>query len=129
MCRQVRVCVCRRTHLLVRTDAQDLIRRFLTEPEHRLGRNGCDDIKAHAFFQNDDWTFDTIRKGWRSRVCAHTRAVPPPHVPELSGDDDTRHFEDVEEAQPNPAENLQPPKAFAGNQLPFIGFTYSKEFR
>jgi hypothetical protein len=66
-----------------------------------------------------------------ARVCAcvHTCAVPPPHVPELSADDDTRHFEDVEEAQPNPAENLQPPKAFAGNQLPFIGFTYSKEFR
>lgn len=48
-------------------------------------------------------------------------------MPELSGDDDTSHFEDVEETSPQ--ETFQVPKAFAGNQLPFIGFTYSQEFR
>lgn len=28
----------------------------------RLGRNGVDDIKQHAFFQNNQWTFDNIRE-------------------------------------------------------------------
>jgi hypothetical protein len=53
----------------------------------------------------------------------------PPVVPELKGDADTSHFEDIDDQTPNPAETLQIPKAFAGNQLPFVGFTYAKEFR
>lgn len=27
----------------------------------RLGRNGVKEIQSHPFFQNDQWTFDTIR--------------------------------------------------------------------
>ena len=48
----------------------------------------------------------------------------PPVIPELKGDDDTSNFEDVEKRKTNPAENFQIPKSFAGNQLPFVGFTY-----
>lgn len=33
----------------------------------RLGRNGVDDIKRHAFFQNNQWTFDIIRES----ECVH----------------------------------------------------------
>ena len=51
----------------------------------------------------------------------------PPIVCELSGDDDTRNFDDVENDTPN--ENFPTPKAFAGNHLPFVGFTYSKDYQ
>lgn len=52
----------------------------------------------------------------------------PPVIPELSGDDDTRNFEDVEEDK-TPPESFPTPKAFAGNHLPFVGFTYSRDYQ
>ena len=81
----------------------------------KSGKNGVQEIKSHIFFSNDQWTFDTIRD------CA------PPVVPDLSSDDDTRNFEDVENDAPD--ENFPQPKAFAGNHLPFVGFTYSKDYQ
>ena len=51
----------------------------------------------------------------------------PPLSVELSGDDDTRHFDDVE--NDTPSEDFPTPKAFAGNHLPFVGFTYSKDYQ
>ena len=48
-------------------------------------------------------------------------------MPELKGDDDTSHFEDVDDKDNAPVDNFQIPKAFTGNQLPFIGFTYLNE--
>ena len=48
-------------------------------------------------------------------------------VCELSGDDDTRNFDDVENEAPN--EDFPTPKAFAGNHLPFVGFTYCKDYQ
>lgn len=49
-----------------------------------------------------------------------------PVVPELSGDIDTSNFDDIEDDKRD-AETFPPPKAFVGNQLPFVGFTYFKE--
>uniref|UniRef100_A0A914XAF5 Rho-associated protein kinase let-502 n=1 Tax=Plectus sambesii TaxID=2011161 RepID=A0A914XAF5_9BILA len=96
--------------------AQDIIRRFLSDSHVRLGRSGIEEIKTHAFFKNTDWTFDNVRN------------AAPPVIPTLQSDDDTSHFEDVDEKEANPADNFQIPKAFAGNQLPFVGFTYSQEY-
>lgn len=96
--------------------AKSLICGFLTDREERLGRNGVDEIKRHAFFHNDQWTFENLRE------CV------PPVVPELSGDDDTSNFDDVEK-QDSPEESFPTPKAFSGNHLPFIGFTYSRDFQ
>ena len=45
----------------------------------------------------------------------------------MSGDDDTRNFDDVENEAPN--EDFPTPKAFAGNHLPFVGFTYCKDYQ
>lgn len=81
----------------------------------RLGNKGVAEVKDHAFFKNDTWNFKSIRD------CV------PPIVCELSGDDDTRNFDDVENDTPN--ENFPTPKAFAGNHLPFVGFTYSKDYQ
>ncbi|XP_011863169.1 PREDICTED: rho-associated protein kinase 1 isoform X1 [Vollenhovia emeryi] len=96
--------------------AKNLICGFLTDRTKRLGRNGVDEIKSHLFFKNDQWTFDNLRE------CV------PPVVPELSGDDDTSNFDDVDK-EDGPEESFPVPKAFAGNHLPFIGFTYSADYQ
>ena len=46
----------------------------------------------------------------------------------MIGDDDTSHFEDVEKDN-SPEGAFEVPKAYAGNHLPFIGFTYNKEYQ
>ncbi|XP_055847217.1 rho-associated protein kinase 1 isoform X2 [Episyrphus balteatus] len=97
-------------------NAKSLIRGFLTDRLHRLGRHGIDEIKTHPFFQNDTWTFENIRES------------VPPVVPELSSDDDTRNFEDIERDE-TPEEVFPVPKTFDGNHLPFVGFTYSGDYQ
>uniref|UniRef100_A0A914D7C6 Rho-associated protein kinase let-502 n=1 Tax=Acrobeloides nanus TaxID=290746 RepID=A0A914D7C6_9BILA len=99
----------------VSNNAKDIIKKFLSESSKRLGRDGVAAVKAHPFFQNSQINFDTIRN------------ATPPVVPELKGDDDTSHFEDVDDKDNAPVDNFQIPKAFTGNQLPFIGFTYLNE--
>ncbi|XP_037073648.1 rho-associated protein kinase 1-like isoform X2 [Pollicipes pollicipes] len=97
-------------------DAKSLICGFLTDRSQRLGRDGVAEIKAHRFFVDDNWTYDTIRE------------CPPPKVPELLGDDDTSNFDDVENEE-SQQEDFPTPKAFAGNHLPFVGFTYSQDYQ
>uniref|UniRef100_A0A3P8VZR4 Rho-associated protein kinase 1 n=1 Tax=Cynoglossus semilaevis TaxID=244447 RepID=A0A3P8VZR4_CYNSE len=95
----------------ISNDAKNLICAFLTDREVRLGRNGVDEIKRHPFFKNDQWTWDNIRD------------TAAPVVPELSSDIDTSNFDDIEEDR-GEEETFPVPKAFVGNQLPFVGFTY-----
>ncbi|KAM4557215.1 rho-associated protein kinase 1 isoform 1-T1 [Fundulus diaphanus] len=92
-------------------DAKNLICAFLTDREVRLGRNGVDEIKRHPFFKNDQWTWENIRE------------TAAPVVPELSSDIDTSNFDEIEEDR-GEEETFPIPKAFVGNQLPFVGFTY-----
>lgn len=99
-------------------NAKSLIKAFLTDQHHRLGRSGIDDIKLHPFFENDQWTWDNLRES------------VPPVVPELSSDDDTRNFEDIEEETSDGKEEIfAPSTAFAGNHLPFVGFTYTSDYQ
>lgn len=99
-------------------NAKSLIKAFLTDQHHRLGRSGIEDIKCHQFFENDQWTWDNLRES------------VPPVVPELTSDDDTRNFEDIEEETSDGKEELfAPSTAFAGNHLPFIGFTYTSDYQ
>ncbi|XP_034039314.1 rho-associated protein kinase 1 isoform X2 [Thalassophryne amazonica] len=95
----------------ISNDAKNLICAFLTDRDVRLGRNGVDEIKRHPFFKNDQWTWDNIRE------------TAAPVVPELSSDIDTSNFDDIEEDR-GEEETFPIPKAFVGNQLPFVGFTY-----
>ncbi|XP_066926217.1 rho-associated protein kinase 2-like isoform X1 [Clytia hemisphaerica] len=94
-------------------NAKTLICAFLTDRDQRLGRNGISDIKKHPFFKNDKWTWDDIRSS------------NAPVVPELMGDDDTSNFSIMEDPDAV-SEGFELTKAFTGNHLPFIGFTYSK---
>lgn len=65
-------------------EAQDLLRKLLNrDPDRRLGGGEADaeEIKAHPFFASVNWDdLENLR-------------VPPPFVPELSSDTDTRYFE------------------------------------
>ena len=58
--------------------------------------------------------------------CLYFFVVVAPVVPELKGDTDTSNFDDIEEEK-SETEVFPPPKAFAGNHLPFIGFTFSHD--
>ncbi|CAH1253530.1 ROCK2 [Branchiostoma lanceolatum] len=95
-------------------EAKNLICAFLSDRSVRLGRNGVEEIRRHPFFQNDQWTWETIRD------------TVPPVVPELRGDDDTSNFDDIEDDK-GEDETFPTPKIFAGNHLPFIGFTFIKD--
>lgn len=66
-----------------------------------------------------------------SRFLFFFFSVPPlaavaPVVPELSSDIDTSNFDEIEDDKGD-VETFPTPKAFVGNQLPFVGFTYFKE--
>ncbi|RUP03060.1 kinase-like domain-containing protein, partial [Jimgerdemannia flammicorona] len=97
------------THLS--REAEDLIRRLICNPEHRLGRRGAEEIKAHPFFYGVDWN--------------HIREMRSPHVPELTSITDTRYF---------PTEDLEKmPDTFdhgysSSDQkdLAFVGYTFKR---
>ncbi|XP_013182837.2 rho-associated protein kinase 1 isoform X1 [Amyelois transitella] len=97
-------------------EAKSLIRGLLTDRVKRLGKNSVDEIKQHPFFINDQWSFDNLRDS------------VPPVVPELSSDDDTRNFDDIEKSDALD-ESFPVPKAFVGNHLPFVGFTYNGDYQ
>uniref|UniRef100_A0A182LX15 Rho-associated protein kinase let-502 n=1 Tax=Anopheles culicifacies TaxID=139723 RepID=A0A182LX15_9DIPT len=97
-------------------NAKSLIKDFLTDRTVRLGRNSVEEIKSHPFFINDTWTFENVRHS------------VPPVVPELSGDDDTRNFGEVDRKN-SISTNFPTPTTFVGDNLPFIGFTYSPDYQ
>lgn len=49
----------------VSDNAKDLINQFLSDSDVRLGRDGSESVKAHPFFKNSEWTFETIRNGFK----------------------------------------------------------------
>ncbi|KAJ2710168.1 Serine/threonine-protein kinase MRCK alpha, partial [Coemansia spiralis] len=99
----------------VSDDAKDLMRQLLVRQEDRLDLAA---IKAHPFFASVDW--ETIR------------AQEAPFVPRISSPDDTSNFsvgdetaEDVGMAAARASSSrLSHGREYAGEQLPFIGFTY-----
>lgn len=100
----------------ISAEARSLIQAFLTGREERLGRRGIEEIKRHPFFRCPDWTFENIRE------CV------PPVVLEQCEDDDTRNFEEIE--RDDKKEEVYPtPNTFAGNHLPFVGFTYTGDYQ
>ena len=51
-------------------------------------------------------------------------------MPELRSDDDTSNFDEIEKPEDDHHNETFPvPKAFAANHLPFIGFTFSKDYQ
>ena len=99
---------------MIKPKAESLIRGFLTDATVRLGRNGIADIKAHEFFKTDEWDWDTLR------------TTPAPWTFEMKSETDTQNFEDVEENKQN-EQGFPPARAWVGNQLLFVGFSYSHD--
>ncbi|KAJ1897159.1 Serine/threonine-protein kinase MRCK gamma, partial [Coemansia sp. IMI 209127] len=99
----------------VSDDAKDLMRKLLTRQENRIG---LVEIKAHPFFAGVDWE--------------GIRTFEAPFVPRLSSPDDTSNFSVGDEAEEDigmamaraSSSRLGHGKDYAGEQLPFIGFTY-----
>lgn len=48
-----------------------------------------------------------------------------PVIPELVSEEDTSNFDDIDKDDSTCEETFPVPKAFVGNHLPFIGFTFS----
>ncbi|XP_047142948.2 rho-associated protein kinase 2 isoform X1 [Hydra vulgaris] len=105
------------TDIEIKSDCKKVICGFLTTREHRLGRNGIDEIKSYKFFQREDWNWDNIR----SNVAKFT--------PDLDSDIDTRNFDDFSDLEKKNTDTFELSKVFTGNHLPFIGYTYSKHNR
>ncbi|KAK3596286.1 hypothetical protein CHS0354_030661 [Potamilus streckersoni] len=99
------------TNVTVSPEAVDLIKKLLIEKENRLDYSG---IKKHPFFKSLKW--DSLRN------------ESAPFVPNLSSMDDTSNFDEFEKVKHTPnLDDFQTSRDFSGRDLPFIGFTYSKQ--
>ncbi|CAF1315214.1 unnamed protein product, partial [Didymodactylos carnosus] len=96
-------------------EAKSLICAFLTDRSTRLGKNGVAEIKAHMFFTEAEWTWETIK----------TASVPI--VPPLTNEEDTSNFDEIDKNDAPTEESFSVSKIFAGNQLPFVGFSFSND--
>ncbi|XP_014447700.1 serine/threonine-protein kinase MRCK beta isoform X2 [Tupaia chinensis] len=98
----------------VSEEAKDLIQRLICSRDRRLGQNGVEDFKKHAFFEGLNWE--------------NIRNLEAPYIPDVSSPSDTSNF-DVDDDVLRNAEILPPGShtGFSGLHLPFIGFTFTTE--
>ncbi|XP_048641671.1 citron Rho-interacting kinase isoform X5 [Marmota marmota marmota] len=88
----------------------DLIQSLLCGQRERLKFEG---LCCHPFFSKIDWN--------------DIRNSPPPFVPTLKSDDDTSNFDEPEKNSWVSSSPCQlSPSGFSGEELPFVGFSYSK---
>lgn len=96
-------------------NAKDLMRRLICAPEDRLGKNGLEDFRSHAWFVGIDW--ETLQD------------IKAPYVPDVKSPTDTSNF-DVDDSDVKILSNAVPPvssnPAFSANHLPFVGFTFTQ---
>lgn len=102
-------------------DAKDLITKFLTDSDSRIGRYGVEEIKNHPFFKIINWK--------------NIRQTQAPIIPKISHILDTSNFhvEDDNDSQKyeidldeNDNQNfpLYGGRRLRQTDIPFIGFTY-----
>ncbi|XP_070568259.1 serine/threonine-protein kinase LATS1-like [Ptychodera flava] len=63
-------------------EAEDLILKLCTGPEHRLGSQGASEIKCHPFFRTIDWD-------------SGLRKTTAPYIPKITHPTDTSNFDPV----------------------------------
>ncbi|KAG7234817.1 hypothetical protein INR49_003878 [Caranx melampygus] len=91
--------------------AKDLILRYCTDAENRVGAVSVEEIKSHAFFESVDWE--------------HIRERPAAISIEIKSIDDTSNFDDFPES-----DILQPANAtepdFKSKDWVFLNYTYKR---
>ena len=97
-------------------EAEDILRKLISDPETRLGVNGADEIKMHPFFRGINWNH--IKE-----------TLVPPFIPELKNNYDTKYFDEFEEDEPfYPINNDNSKgKKFQKKDMCFVDFTYNRE--
>ena len=97
-------------------EAEDILRKLISDPETRLGTNGADEIKIHPFFKGIDWNH--IKE-----------TLIPPFIPELKNNYDTKYFDEFEEDEPfYPINNDNSKgKKYQKKDMCFVDFTYNRE--
>ena len=97
-------------------EAEDILRKLISDPETRLGTNGADEIKSHPFFKGIDWNH--IKE-----------TLIPPFIPELKNNYDTKYFDEFEEDEPfYPINNDNSKgKKYQKKDMCFVDFTYNRE--
>ncbi|CAB1331049.1 unnamed protein product, partial [Coregonus sp. 'balchen'] len=112
--------------------ADSLVGTYSKIMDHKNSLNFPDDVEISKDAKNLICAFLTDRMTSGTSTASETvgvSAVQPtaaPVVPELSSDIDTSNFDEIEDDKGD-VETFPTPKAFVGNQLPFVGFTYFKE--
>ena len=74
-------------HAQLSTAARDLVIRFLSDPQDRIGRNGAEEIKHHPFF--------TSRIEWDVGI----RNYVAPYKPKIMYEADTSNFDPIPQSQ------------------------------
>ncbi|XP_033104985.1 citron Rho-interacting kinase-like [Anneissia japonica] len=96
---------------IVTKNAIDLIKGLCCKREKRLGYEG---LGCHVFFSGVNWA--TLRKS------------VPPFVPTVNSVDDTSNFDEFDAAPPTiDVNSFMKKKDFSGRNLPFVGFTFTKQ--
>jgi serine/threonine kinase 38 len=92
--------------------APDLLKKFMTDADNRLGSNGVDEIKRHPFFEGVNW--ETIRDSKST------------YIPDLASEEDCKRFDKFDEDEPfYPVEDKKGKKA--RRDINFPGYTYKKD--
>eukprot|EP00053_Salpingoeca_punica_P016296 m.153200 g.153200 ORF g.153200 m.153200 type:complete len:462 (-) comp16935_c1_seq1:61-1446(-) len=94
---------------VISPEAEDLIKRFICEPEDRIGTSGTKQIKDHPFFRGTPWT--TIRQ---------TKAPIDPGVKSI---DDTSNFDKFPESDKPELNGVALDKS---KDWVFSGYTYKR---
>ncbi|XP_053719721.1 serine/threonine-protein kinase 38-like isoform X1 [Synchiropus splendidus] len=91
--------------------AKDLILRYCTDAENRIGAGSVEEIKGHSFFESVDWE--------------HIRERPAAISIEIKSIDDTSNFDDFPESDIlQPANSTEPD--FKSKDWVFLNYTYKR---
>lgn len=101
--------------------ARDLVIRFLSDPQDRIGRNGAEEIKCHPFF--------TSRIEWDVGI----RNYVAPYKPKIMYEGDTSNFDPIPQSQLQKIHKQHPtssmpkdhPEPYAFYEFTFIRFAAS----
>lgn len=95
------------------SECSDLIKKLMTDPLKRLGKNGVNEIKSHPFFKNIDWS--------------NVKKMKPSFIPDLKDKLDTHYFEEFKEDEDWEGDEDTELTERQPKEFRFIGYTYKKD--